>query len=107
LFVVYISAIFKEVEETTQVKGLSFADDVAWWAEGKDDQEVADRLSRASETACRWARDNGVAFDHRKTEALFLSRRRRGPTATVESEGRRVSFNKRLPDGWEFGWTPN
>jgi hypothetical protein len=57
--VVYISAIFQEVEETGQVKGLSFADDVAWWAEGRNDQEVAERLSRASEVACSWAGSNG------------------------------------------------
>jgi hypothetical protein len=95
LFVVYVSAIFQEVEETCQVKGLSFADDVAWWAEGRNDQEVAERLSKASKAACSWASSNGVSFDHRKTEALLLSRRRRGPTVTVESDGRQVPFNKK------------
>jgi hypothetical protein len=50
--VVYLLAIFKEAEGKYEVKGLSFADDVAWWTEGRDDQEVVDRLSRASEVAC-------------------------------------------------------
>jgi hypothetical protein len=59
------------------------------------DHKVADRLSKASAAACRWANSNGDFFEHRKTEALFLSRRRRGPTATIESEGRRVPFNER------------
>jgi hypothetical protein len=95
LFVVYISAIFQEVEKTCQVRGLSFADDVAWWAEGRNDREVAERLSKASKAACSWAGSNGGYFDHQKTEALFLSQRRRGPTATIESDGRQVPFNKK------------
>jgi hypothetical protein len=42
LFVVYISALFPEVEDNCQLKGLSFADDVAWWAEGRKNQKVAE-----------------------------------------------------------------
>jgi hypothetical protein len=36
LFVTYLSGIFEEVERAVpSVKGLSFADDIAWWTGGK------------------------------------------------------------------------
>ena len=38
---------------------------------------VAEALGRAAEAALGWAGDNGVTFDHAKTEAMFLSKRRR------------------------------
>ena len=63
-------------------------DDVAWWAEGKSEEEVAGALSRAAEAALGWARENGVTFDQSKTEAMFLSKRRK---KTFENgAGRRV-----------------
>jgi len=56
-------------------------DDVAWWAEGKLEKEVAEALGRG----------NGVTFDHAKTEAMFLSKRRRKPTELVRA---RSPFNQ-------------
>jgi hypothetical protein len=48
----YLSGIFEEVERTLPgVTAWSFADDVAWWAEGKDDSEVAERQGMAAEAA--------------------------------------------------------
>jgi len=43
LFATYLSNIFDEVERAVpRGKGLSFVDDIAWWAvEGMDDQAVA------------------------------------------------------------------
>jgi hypothetical protein len=64
LFVTYLSSIFEEVEKVCEAKALSFADDVAWWAEGKNGKEVAERLAKASEAACDWADRNGMSFDH-------------------------------------------
>jgi len=50
-------------------------DGIALWAEGKDDQEVAAKLTKTAETACEWAGKSGVAFNHGKSEAIFFSRR--------------------------------
>jgi len=49
LFTTYLSGIFDEVEGMCEgVKALSFADDISWWADGKSDEEVAEKLSRAA-----------------------------------------------------------
>jgi len=69
-----LSGVFDHVKEACPgIQGLSFVDDVAWWAEGKSEKEVAEALGRAAEAALDWAADNGVTFDHAKTEAMFLS----------------------------------
>jgi hypothetical protein len=54
--------------------------DIAWWVEGKDEHEVGNGLTAAAEASLQWAAHNGVAFDHGKTEAVFLSRRRAPPS---------------------------
>jgi len=41
------------------IQGLSLVDDVAWWAEGKSEKEVAEALGRAAGVALDW----GVFFD--------------------------------------------
>ena len=41
LFAVHISEMFGYVEERADAKALSFVDDVAWWAEGRTETEVA------------------------------------------------------------------
>jgi len=76
------------------IQGLSFVDDVAWWAEGKSEKEVAEALGRAAEAALGWAADNGVTFDHAKKEAMFLSKRRRKPTEPVRVGRHGVPFNQ-------------
>jgi len=80
LFVTYLSGIFDEVERTAAgVSGLSFVDDIGWWAEGKNAEEVAGKLSLAAAAAIEWAGKNGVAFDHGKMEAaIFLWKKRKG-----------------------------
>jgi ribonuclease HI len=95
LFVTYLSGIFEQVEQTCETKGLSFADDVALWVEGKTDKEVAEKLTKASEAACKWAATNGVEFDLARTEGVFFSRGRRAPTAVFRTGGREVPFNKK------------
>jgi hypothetical protein len=90
----YLSGIFEEVEGICGGKGLSFADDVAWWVEEKDDREVAEKLSKASAAACKWATSNGITFDHGKSEAVFFSRARRPPTAMIRTGGREILFNR-------------
>ena len=41
LLVVYISEMIGYVKERADVKALSFVDDVAWWADGTNETEVA------------------------------------------------------------------
>jgi len=55
---------------------------------------VAEALSRAAAAAVDWAGENGVTFDRAKTEAMFLSKRRRKPTETVRVGDHEVPFNK-------------
>jgi len=46
LFVTYPSGIFDEVEAAVPgILGLSFVDDISWWVEGMNDEEVAAKLS--------------------------------------------------------------
>jgi len=55
LFVTYLSGIFDKVEAAVPgVHGLSFVDDISWWAEGKNDEEVAAKLSEAATAAVEW-----------------------------------------------------
>jgi len=65
------------------------------WAEGKDAEAVAAKLSAAATAAIDWAARNGVAFDQRKTEAALFSRRRKAaPEAAVTVGDNTVPFNK-------------
>ena len=46
LFVTYLSEIFDVVEAAIPgIYGLSFVDDIGWWADGTDEKAVADKLS--------------------------------------------------------------
>jgi len=67
LFTAYLSRVFDYAgNECPGIQGLSLVDDVAWWAEGKSEQEVARNLTEA---VLDWARENGVSFDKAKMEA--------------------------------------
>jgi hypothetical protein len=68
LFITYPSGIFDKGERAVPgVRGLSFVDDFAWWAEVKDNQEVAGKLSEAAAASLEWTANHGVVFDHGKT----------------------------------------
>jgi len=54
-------------------------DDISWWAEGKDDQAVVVKLSKAVVASIDWAASNGVAFDHSKMEAAIFPEEEEGP----------------------------
>jgi len=52
LFVTYLSGIFDEVEAAVPgIRGLSFVDDIVWWADGVDDKAVAAKLTAAARAA--------------------------------------------------------
>jgi len=49
LFITYLSGIFDEVDRAVPgIKGLSFVDCIACWAEGKGDQVVTAKLLEAA-----------------------------------------------------------
>ena len=95
LFVTYLSGIFDKVEAAVPgVRGLSFVDDVSWWADGKDGEEVATKLSEAAAAATEWAARSAVAFDPGKTEAALFHRKRSLPETTVAVGDCDIPFNK-------------
>jgi len=98
LFITYLSGIFDEVERAApDVSGLSFVDDIGWWAEGKNVEEVANKLSLVAAAAIEWAGKNGMAFDHGKTEAAIFWRKKIKGTRTeakVRVGDKEVSFNR-------------
>jgi len=69
-------------------------DDVAWWAGGKTEEEVAHSLEKAAEASLTWAASNGIAFDQDKTEAALFRRKQSPPTAQVRVGNKAVPFNK-------------
>ena len=67
LFVTYLSGIFEAVEKAvTGVSGLSFVDDIGWWAEGCDEEAVAAKLSEAKIRVG----DSEVPFNNQATRWL-------------------------------------
>jgi hypothetical protein len=75
------------------IKGVSFADDIAWWAKGKDEEEVTSKLAEAATASLNWVKDNGVAFDHGKTEAALFRKSRAALTSTIQVGANDFSFN--------------
>jgi len=95
LFVTYLSGIFDVVEVAVPgIQGLSFVDDIGWWAAGADDEGVATKLSAAVAVAIEWAAGNRVAFDHGKTEAALFRKKKQTPKAKVKVGDNVVPFNK-------------
>jgi hypothetical protein len=77
IFVTYLSGIFDAVEKACRsIRVLSCVDDIAWWAEGSNDQDVVDRLIGAVAAAGPLAARNGVSF----------GRGRRRLPCSIESE---------------------
>ena len=97
LFITYLSGIFDAVERAAPgIRGLSFVDDIGWWAEGRNDKEVATKLLEVATAAMEWGWENGVAFDQGKTEAAMFWRKRKGAEAKakVRVGDNIVPFNK-------------
>ena len=97
LFITYLSGIFDEVEAIVPgVRGLSFVDDISWYAEGTDNSEVPAKLTKAVAATIKCASSNRVSFDHGKTEAALFQRGKKKVTvtATVSVGTSIVLFNK-------------
>jgi len=94
LFTTYLLGLLEEVEKRVPgVKTLSFVDDIPWWVDGKNQQEVAEKLADASKVAVLWGEENGIVFDHGKSEAVLFSRRRKATNKTIKMEQREIPFN--------------
>ena len=97
LFVTYLSGIFDAVEKAAPgISGLSFVNDIGWCAKGRNDGEVAEKLSEGAAAAMEWGRNNGVAFNQGKTEAAMFWRKKKGMEAKdkVRVGDHEVPFNK-------------
>jgi len=104
LFITYLSGIFEAVEKAVPgVSGLSFVDDIGWWAEGRDEEAVAAELSKASAASITWAAENGVAFDQSKTEAALFRRKKKRSEAKVRVGDNEVPSNKHVTQ-WLGVW---
>jgi len=104
LFTTYLSGIFDKVEAAVPgIRGLSFVDDISWWADAADSKAVAAKLSAAATASIEWAVENGVAFDYGKTEAALFHKKRKVPTATVAVGTNDVLFNKEVTQ-WLGVW---
>ena len=55
---------------------------------------MAQSLEKAAAASLTWAANNGIAFDHDKTEAALFRRKQSPPTASVKVGNKEVPFNK-------------
>ena len=78
LFGLYISGVHGAVQEDTQegVGGISFVDDVTWFAEGRNVRGIRDKLEICAMRSIEWGKANAVRFEETKTEAVLLSKKR-------------------------------
>lgn len=64
------------------------------WAEGADDSEVVAKLTAAATVALVWTANNGVAFNHSKTEAALYQREKTVAIVVVTIGTNSVPFNR-------------
>ena len=69
-------AFTKLLRRGCQGRGISFVDDVTWFVEGTNIEEVTRGLEACAAESLRWAEGSAVRFETSKTEAVLLSRRR-------------------------------
>jgi len=61
--------------EVLGIHGLSFVDDISWWADGENDEEVSAKLSEAATAVAEWATRSGIVFDWGKLKKCCFTRR--------------------------------
>jgi hypothetical protein len=64
---------------------------------------VVAKLAEAAAASLDWAKDNGVAFEHGKTEAALFRKSRAAPKATIRVGTNDISFNTAAPR-WLGAW---
>lgn len=78
LFALYLSRVFKEVEQ--QVEGcvaMSFADDCGWLMVMDSVEQLCGWLEREEIRAVEWVERNHVALDNFKDEIIAFTRRQK------------------------------
>ena len=77
LFGIYISEVHTTVQnKVDDTAGLSFVDDVTWFATGPNVAAIRKRLEECARESIAWGERNAVRFEESKTEALLLSKKR-------------------------------
>lgn len=75
LFVLYIRLLAAAIEAAVPgVRGISFVDDQGLITAASSVKEACKTLQQAAKVAIEWGVENGVQFDHGKTEAAFFVR---------------------------------
>jgi len=95
LFTVYLSGLFGHVEERVPgIKALSFVDDVAWTAEGANEEDTSERLEQAASAAQEWGEANAVTFDtERRKQSCSADGRNVRLQRGIQVAGRTIQFN--------------
>ena len=97
LFGIYISEVHVAIQsKVPETAGISFVDDVTWFATGTNVNAIRERLEMCARESILWGERNAVRFEKSKTEALLLSKKRgireeRG----VEVEGKVFPFARK------------
>jgi hypothetical protein len=66
---------------------------ITWCVKGENEEEVAAKLAGAAAVSLDCAKDNGVAFDHGKTEAAHFRKSSAVPEAAIPVDTHNNSFN--------------
>lgn len=78
LFAIYLSGVFKFVEENTnRCLATSFADDCGSLAEASNTPQLVRGIKWAENLAVGWGIDNHLQFDYGKTETVLTTKRRK------------------------------
>jgi len=92
LFVIYLSGLFGQAEQTEEEcgsEGISVVEDVG---------ECTQRLERCAAETTNWAKKNACQFNIKKTEAMLFTRRRKNKepkmNARVRVGSHEVLYNK-------------
>lgn len=102
LFTIYLSGVFHVVEVAVpRCQTTSFADACWFVVEAPGVRELAEMVGKVGNRAIQWGEENGLLFDHAKTEALAFTRRRKQMPQIVHAKmvikGRVFVSNRETP----------
>ena len=80
-------------------------DNIRRWADGTDYKAVAAKPTAAAGASIEWAADNGVTFDHGKTEAAIFRRGSQHPQLWERFVPTSSHSTRKRRGGWEYGMT--
>ena len=100
LFAIYLSGIFKAVEEAVPTKSLFFVDDLGFMVSAESVSQACERLQQTEEVTIEWGQNNAVLFDAEKIEAMLFTHkkeqrlREQMQAARVKIEGHEITFKQ-------------